>query len=370
MTVASPTADEWARRASALPLAFAQVREDPRLDLRIVSQLAARPVVVMIASGGETAIQVGRQQPAQLHLVDVNPAQLALTRLKWYLAQWSPVSAASALLGHSPMDPRDRGVQLEQILDTLDLASDVFGTLEQISIWGLDFSGRYERTFVELRSELSPITAEIHQALRASENCGANVALLDPSSPSGQIFSAAFDTVLSLDNLVCLFGQAATQNPRQPFAAHFAWRTRLSLAQHACRENPFLWQLLEGRFPSADPYDWLMRASKNQPLCNVHPELHCAPMLEVLQTFAPGSVDMVHLSNILDWLSPLQAEETLHQAQRVLKRGGRVIIRQLNSTLKISELNCRLEWDFELGRQLADQDRSFFYPKIFVGVRR
>lgn len=87
MSTPNDSPDVWAVQASRLPLAFAQVREDPQLDLEIIAQHPKHPVIVMIASGGETAIQVARQLPAQLHLVDMNPAQLAITRLKWRLAE-------------------------------------------------------------------------------------------------------------------------------------------------------------------------------------------------------------------------------------------------------------------------------------------
>jgi predicted SAM-dependent methyltransferase len=43
-----------------------------------------------------------------------------------------------------------------------------------------------------------------------------------------------------------------------------------------------------------------------------------------------ADVDFVHLSNILDWLTPEEAIETLSAAYRSLRRGGLVLIRQLN----------------------------------------
>ena len=48
-----------------------------------------------------------------------------------------------------------------------------------------------------------------------------------------------------------------------------------------------------------------------------------------------GSYDFVHLSNILDWLSPEEARATLDVAHAALRPGGWVLIRQLNSTLDI-----------------------------------
>ena len=369
MNAPSDSPDVWATQASRLPLAFAQVREDPRLDLEIISQLPDHPVIVMIASGGETAIQVARQQPAQLHLVDMNPAQLAITRLKWSLAETCSVAEARALLGHDAMDPCDRGVRLAQLLEQLDLPSDTFGPPEQVAVWGPDFSGRYELTFAELQRELAPIAAEIQQVLESSDESLNASAILEPNTESGQIFDAAFDRVMCLKNLVCLFGKDATQNPRQSFSAHFAWRTRLSLSRSDRTQNPFLWQLLLGRFPSTVAYDWLLPSSRDQPLQTLNPRLHSGRMVDILQTFAPASVDLVHLSNILDWLSPDQAIETLRCVHRVLKPGGRLILRQLNSTLCIPDLDSLLTWDLSLGNRMAENDRSFFYPAIFVGVR-
>ncbi|MEJ7595998.1 MAG: DUF3419 family protein [Planctomycetaceae bacterium] len=369
MSTPSDTPDVWATQSSRLPLAFAQVREDPRLDLEIISQLPDHPVIVMIASGGETAIQVARYLPAELHLVDMNPAQLAITRLKWSLAETCSVAESRALLGHDAMDPRERGVWLAQLLEQLSLPSDIFGPPGQVAEWGPDLSGRYERTFAELQRELAPIAGKIQRVLESSDESPGATAFFEPITESGQIFDAAFDRVMSLENLVCLFGKDATQNPRQSFAAHFAWRTRLSLSRPDRTQNPFLWQLLVGRFPSTAAYDWLLPSSRDQPFQPLMPRLHSGRMVDVLQSFAPASVDLVHLSNILDWLSPGQATETLRCAYHVLKPGGRLILRQLNSTLWIPDLDSQLTWDLSLGNRMAEQDRSFFYPAIFVGVR-
>ena len=45
----------WILEAKRLPLAFAQVREDPLIDLWVVNQLVTKAHVLMIASGGCTA---------------------------------------------------------------------------------------------------------------------------------------------------------------------------------------------------------------------------------------------------------------------------------------------------------------------------
>src|SRR5262249_56082579 len=95
----------WVADAARLPIAFAQVREDPLLDLWVVErieQAAAR--VLLIASGGCTAAALaGSGRVAQLHLVDPNPAQIALARWKLALLETAQPDRPPPLLAPPPM---------------------------------------------------------------------------------------------------------------------------------------------------------------------------------------------------------------------------------------------------------------------------
>ncbi|MBB75348.1 MAG: hypothetical protein CMJ75_12640, partial [Planctomycetaceae bacterium] len=98
----------WMERTADLPLAFAQVREDALQDNWVVDSLPEGARVLMIASGGCTAALLAtRPNVAQLHLVDANPAQLALAQLKLRLLAL-PVQQRLAILGHTEMDVSDR----------------------------------------------------------------------------------------------------------------------------------------------------------------------------------------------------------------------------------------------------------------------
>jgi len=91
-------------------------------------------------------------------------------------------------------------------------------------------------------------------------------------------------------------------------------------------------------------------------------------MVEALQAHA-ADCDFVHLSNILDWLSPDAARRTLDLAGAALRDDGWVIVRQLNSTLDIPALGARIRWHRESSEALLARDRSFFYRAIHVGQR-
>lgn len=334
----------WALEAARLPLAFAQVREDPRLDCAVVERLPQRASLVMIASGGETLVELARHASVKHILaVDMNPAQLALSRLKCQLANSEAPQTSLRLLGHEAMPPEDRQKQMAALLDTLGLAEQIFGPPDFIASHGVDHAGRYERCFAALRQELG-----------AANTFASGVAL-----------NRALACAMSLPNLVALFGTEATQNPAQPFHKHFAARTRLALRRTDANENPFLWQMYRGSFPADQPYDWLRSTS---PLTAEIQTAH-GRMREVLGGLPASSADMVHLSNILDWLSAGEAAATLASARRVLRPGGWLILRQLNSTLDFPALGDGLIWQEGLGLELEQRDRSFFYPRIHVATR-
>jgi S-adenosylmethionine-diacylglycerol 3-amino-3-carboxypropyl transferase len=102
MVAMTSTFPPWVLQAAALPVAFAQVREDPLLDLWVVEQLGPDTRVMQIASGGCTAaLLAAAPNIAWLHLVVADPAQHALTRLKLHLLQTGAPAERLALLGHA-----------------------------------------------------------------------------------------------------------------------------------------------------------------------------------------------------------------------------------------------------------------------------
>jgi S-adenosylmethionine-diacylglycerol 3-amino-3-carboxypropyl transferase len=81
--------DAWLEDGEVLPVAFAQVREDPRLDLEVVERIGSGARILMVASGGETVAALAAfAREARVWAVDPNPAQLALGRLKLRLGAY------------------------------------------------------------------------------------------------------------------------------------------------------------------------------------------------------------------------------------------------------------------------------------------
>ena len=198
-------------------------------------------------------------------------------------------------------------------LERLGLPTDVLGPIEWIGEVGPDHAGRYEAVFAELRQTLLPEADELTRVLNLNDPVG-QLALVAPHTNSGRALDAAFAQVMSQDNLVRLFGAEATNNRAKPFAQHFADRTRESLARSGAADNPYLWQVLQGRFPPNVLPPWLAT-----PGCSHMPSLEfsVARMADSLAA-ARSEFDIVHLSNILDWLSPENARITLELAWKAI----------------------------------------------------
>jgi S-adenosylmethionine-diacylglycerol 3-amino-3-carboxypropyl transferase len=353
---------DWLEQAAALPLAFALVREDSLLDLEVAALAGPTVRVIMVASGGCTAAALAASpNVAALHLVDPNPAQLALCQLKLHLLQTAVPAERLALLGHTPMPALQRRRQLSAALAAVGLSEGCMGPVERVAEFGPDHAGRYERLFARLRHALADHASEFDALLRLRDPAE-QARRAAPSAPLGQALDAAYDDVLDLSNLVRLFGAGATQNPVEPFARHFARRTRAALATLPAADNPYLWSMLAGRFPEV-PVPWL-----NLPVSDRRPDVeYTRGVMDEALARGPGRYDLVHLSNILDWLTPQEARRTLQLAHEALRTDGLVFVRQLNSTLDVPALGPFFRWDENAAGDLHQRDRSFFYRALHLG---
>jgi len=356
----------WLEEACELPLGFAQVREDALQDLWVVDHLGVEARVIMVASGGCTAAALAASSRVScLHLVDPNPAQIALSRLKLRLLRTMGVLERLAVLGHAPMPPTARQARLAAEFEALGLASHALGPTGLVAEMGPDHSGRYECVFAELRRALCDHTDEIHALLQLHDPTE-QARRIAPVTGLGRALDDAFDRVMSLPNLVLLFGDGATRNRVESFSRHFARRTRHLFATLPAEHNPYLWQMLRGQFPANIVSPWLAAPPPRRMPRVTWENTSMGAALR----FARGKFDFVHLSNILDWLATEDAVAVLELAWAALRPGGAVLIRQLNSTLDIPILGEQFQWEAAQANALHMGDRSFFYRGLYLGRKR
>lgn len=358
---------EWVQRARDLPVAFAQVREDPSLDLSVIRHAGPDARVMMIASGGCTAALLAASPGvSHLEIVDPNPAQIALARLKLHLLNTADVETRLTLLGHAKAEYEERSRLLSSVLTEIELAPECLGPVDLVFSLGPDHCGRYEFVFAELRNELKAVSGEL-KALLASDDRSAQGSSTMPNTALGRAIDNAFERVFAIENLEAVFGRDATQNPVETFSAHFRRRLRHVLTTLPARGNPYLSQMLLGAFSNGVRYPWL---DATTPAALPNLSWTNSTIQEALATAKGERFDVVHLSNVLDWLSEEAAGQALNLAWSALRNGGLMILRQLNSSLNFYTLGCPFQWDLDLAARLHGQDRSFFYRTLYIGRKR
>ena len=358
-------ATDWVEATARLPVAFAQVREDSAIDVELVRSLNRAARVVMIASGGETAAMLSTLPIAELRLVDVNRSQLNLTRLKLQLLTTANRSERLQLLGHRPMDADKRSGELARRLSALKLPADALGPPALVARHGPDYCGRYEWLFARMRACLLDQADAVRQLMMLVD-VAAQAAMIAPGSVLARHLQKAYEHVMDLPGLARIFGPAATANRRQSFADHFFTRTCQTLRSMPAADNPFLHQVYLGEF-SGPCWPWL-----EQPVSTstVRLDFVHASMDQALASLAEDACDLVHLSNILDWIKPEEARQMLDSACQCLAPGGLVVIRQLNSRLDIRQIPSGFVWLKDWSAELHRSDRSFFYRALHVGMKQ
>ncbi|MBA3816865.1 MAG: DUF3419 family protein [Parachlamydiaceae bacterium] len=357
---------EYAKLAMANPIAFSVVREDSAQDLEVVQRYFSEELtsMLMVASGGDTAALLSTQAKLNdLTIVDPNLSQLQLTKLKMHFLGL-PSHTIQKLLGYRDMDPKKRKDIILGLMQALDIDRNQFGDIDQMASYGLDFIGRYEMVFKELRQKLEGHQSHIEQLFKFT-NVKEQAAFVNSETSFGQALDRAFNEVMSQDNLVALFGEKATANRVDEFSSHFAERMRIYLSEHLASKSPWMAHLLLGNFYN-ETFPWI-----STPPHYVLPDIHYLnkSMEAVLEESQSERYHVIHLSNILDWLSPAEAEKTLQLAFQALKPGGAIIIRQLNSDLDIPAAGKDFLWDFKVSNDFQHKDRSFFYRHFYLGFK-
>lgn len=349
---------DYLEEAKNSPIMFSQVREDPRIDLRIVSSLNKNANVLMVSSGGCTlAVLAQNPQVESIDAIDINQAQISLSKLKLHLLKKSP-RTRSQLLGHTRLT--DRSTALSLICSKKNIPITDFGKLDPLNTYGPDYIGRYEWLFRAFSERFVKTKLATQLSLVTSFNEQRSLLNQDLSEVKG-----IFDEIFSLNLLVELFGDEATQNRKRPYADHFFDRFRWSLTNQYINKNPFFYQFSYFKYPRNASTLFLSLPQRDP----IDVQFHSISMYDHLSKSKSSSYDYIHLSNILDWLDEQFCHQVIGEVSRVLRPKGKVCIRQLNSSMKIRNTEHLLFEEFS-NTQLIDFDLSFFYPKIFIGEKQ
>lgn len=322
MTITAPTVQ------------FAAVREDPRIEARVLREQGSQRAL-LIASGGCTALHLRASLP-ELHieLIDPNPAQLALIDRKLAaLATFDP-----AAFDESPFN------------------------IGRDDTDGLHECGNFERLFRLLRTSLDTfVIGPDDRRQRFATGADWQDVLTHDYWP------AAFANAFTDELLIAMFGPDAVQHAeRGSYPAYFRQRIEGGLRADDRTHNPWLHHVLLGHY--LEPATaWPPYLRGNYPDLSAFATHEC-PLLD-LPSFA--TFDFVQISNVMDWMDEPSCRALAQRLRNELRPGAAVLWRQLNNARNLTDYFApEFAFNPERDATLTRDERSLFYNQVHCGIRQ
>jgi S-adenosylmethionine-diacylglycerol 3-amino-3-carboxypropyl transferase len=364
---------------------YNQIWEDPRVDLEAL-RLTPTSRLVTIASGGCNVLNYLFADPAAIVAVDLNPAHIALTRLKLAAAQQLPDHDSFFRLFGAAADPANRQTYFS-LRPHLDRATRAFWEERSMTRKRrLDYfaDGLYRRAllgrFIGLLHGLAAATGRRPARLLGATTLAEQRQIFDETT--APLFDLAIVRLLCrLPMISYSLGIPPAQFNllRHEAAGDVARLYRERVRRLACDfpigDNYFAWQAfgraydLEHRRAVPD----YLRAENYQTLRGRadRVETRLASMTDFLAGESPGSVDRYILLDAQDWMSAEQMNALWREIDRTARPGARVIFRTAAEEARLEDtlapaLIARWQYERELSRALLVRDRSAIYGGFHI----
>src|SRR5690348_17154624 len=353
-------------------LYFAQVREDPALELEALSP-APNDFLVVVGSGGCTALSLLAAGAGHVTAVDLNRTQGHLIELKVAaiggLSHWD----ALAFLGACDCLCAERIDMYAELRPGLSFRARTYwdSHLTSISegVLGAGVTERFIRVAVRaLRIVVRPRSGV--ERMLACETIDAQRGL----------FAREWNTIRWRAFFPILLNRAVfrrTYDPaffdhleRPSFARHFRARAEHALTELPVRGNYFLHHMLIGSYDVDDdavpPY---LTESGHEAIATSRDRLTLVDgtMTEYLRTLADRSVTGFSLSNIGEWLEPNELDALFEEIVRTATPNAVLCFRNFVGWTEVPGRFRRLVVeDRWLGEHLTTRDRSLVQRRFAV----
>ena len=308
------------------------VREDPDVEARVCAAVGARAALV-VASGGCTALTLKHRTPSlRVAAFDFNPVQLAHVREK--------------------RDAVARGD-----LRALNVEDD--------AAEGINQRGEFEGLFRTLRRFVEEFVApsvELARFFDAATTDAERVALVDRWTAS-RYWPVAFTLAFHDALLQAMFGPEATRHAEPgSYPGYFQRVFERGLRRPDAARNPFLRHVWLGAYDRDHAPDYV-HAGRALDVDLFEGALLDVPHLEGFDVFS--------LSNVFDWSDDALVAAWAGALRTHARPGSAVVLRQLNNRRDLRAFfGDDFAFDDGLGAELVARDRSLFYERIEVGVKR
>ncbi len=350
-------------------LHFAQVREDPLLEMEALNP-SAEDSLVIVGSGGCTALSLLSMGAGRVAAVDLNRSQNHLIELKLAAASL-PWTATLALLGARKCSAKDRQAAYRECRSLLGAAAQAYWDARPSAIEkGLLNAGvteRFIRTVVTALETLVLSRARIARMLRS-----------ESIEEQAELFGREWDTLgwrglfhILLNRVVFrrAYDPAFFSHLERPsFAAHFRARAEYTLTQLSVQDNYFLHHMLNNEYPlnSLPPYlggqGSLAVAAGRDALTLVD-----GSMTAYLRSLPGQSISGFALSNICEWLEPGAIDEMFAEVVRTARPNARLCFRNFVGWTEVPERwRSVIVEDRALGEAMIARDRAVVQRRFAV----
>ncbi len=370
-------------------LVYNQIWEDPAVDLAALS-LDASCRVVTIASGGCNVLNYLLADPREIIAVDLNPAHLALTRLKLAAARHLPDHGTFYRLFGEGTDPAAWDIYRRHLQPHLDDETRAFW--EGRSPFGrrrLGYfaSGLYrhgvQAHFIGFLHGLARLSGGDPSRMLGATSLEEQVRLFDEWV--APVFdSAAIRALCRIPTVLYSLGipprqfAALREDAMGDLAQLYCERLRRLACEFPIEENYFAWQAFGRRYGIAarGPVPDYLRPASFPVIAEragrVRTEL--ASLTDLLAREPAGSVDRYVLLDAQDWMGPEQLRLLWREIERTARPRALAIFRTAGSA---SPLEAALPAEFlatwhaarEHAAALFRRDRSAIYGGFHIYAR-
>jgi len=354
-------------------LYFAQVREDPRAEIAALDP-GPDDSLVVVGSGGCTALSLVAAGAGQVTAVDVNRAQNHLIELKLAAVSALPRDEALAFLGATDAPARNRLDTFLTLRPLLTLAArwywDARLPLVDAGVLGAGVTERFIRMLVGAMSVLVHPRSRLERML-ACESVEAQRALFEHEWNTRR-WRLFFALLLNRYVFRRTYDAAFFAHLEQPsFAEHFRRCAEYALTELPVRDNYFLHHMITGRYPAAGaegvpPY---LTTEGHAALAERRDRLTLVDgtMTDYLRILPDASVTGFSLSNIGEWLAPDDVDALFAEIVRVATPGARLCFRNFVGWTEVPpRFREIIREDRALGEALTKCDRSVVARRVAV----
>jgi S-adenosylmethionine-diacylglycerol 3-amino-3-carboxypropyl transferase len=361
------------RSAASDRLFFAQVREDPVVELQA---LALRPEdsVVVVSSGGCTALSLLGAGPRAVAAVDVNTNQNHLVELKAAAIAGLDRDEAMRFIGAWPADAAWRRRTYASLRDRLGAPARAYWDGHTAALGrGLLEAGvseRFLRLIVAATRHLvhSP---RVFEALFAATTLAEQRAFYD-STWNNRRWRAAMRLLVNRATFHKTFHSDFMEHVEdRDLSRHFRRLIEHVLTEVPIADNYFFREMLLGSY-AVDSPGALPPYLQPEPMAAVGASLDRLTLVdgtvtEHLQTCSDRSIDAFALSNIVEWVDGPGLDALFDEVVRTARPGARAVFRNFLGWTRVPDRHRDvLVEDVALGERLIAGDRSGMQKRVAV----